>query len=524
MPQVAALLCPEGDLSVSASNPYTSLNRRLGEVQLISWFLSYDIKNFKNDFKLNEKLSEKIASALFNSAASLIPAYAKFLRSFGWKSPYTISPKMPWGKVPAMDKKNYINEHNLGELVPGGNLGQIGKIISLSSGSSGQAFFWPRGAWQEIEGALFHEYLLTSKFEIHKYRTLVVVAFSMGSYLAGTYTYNSIRWVGSKGYDLTVVTPGIGAQDALSMVTKLAPLYEQIILVGYPPFIKDLLEDGIKQGIDWSSHKMRLLLASEFFSEKWRDGVAKLAGISDVMSSTTNIYGASEGTLFGWETAEAIFIRRAAQHNPKLHQALFGSDLTPTLIEYNPTFRYFEIINGNLHLTCWSGIPLIKYDLKDRGGILTSEQRRRIFKEHGIDLMAQLGPDKISDLPMVYVLGRTDSAASIYGVLIYPEYIKAALEEEWDRVTGKFTISSMSDGQDNPELNIHIELKSDRRATSALIRSLEKKIRLVLLRRSREYSALLSAVGLKAYPHVFLHSKNDPDYFPTRIKQKWINH
>lgn len=507
---------------MSRANPFLDPHFPVSEADLIKWYLDFDLLHNKNTLLQSGIPKPILKYRYFKEAVSRIPSYRQFLRDSGWVGNYQINSESDWQKIPPMDKQNYISQHTQNELVLDENLGQAGKIVSLSSGSSGQAFYWPRAGWQEIEGALFHELLLTSLFKINERKTLVVVAFSMGSYLAGTYTYNSVRWVGAKGYDLTVITPGLGETDALSMIAKLAPLYEQVILVGYPPYLKDLLEAGLKLGLNWPAWNTKLLFASELFSETWRDGVAKLAGIKDVLIDTTNIYGASEGTLFGWETKEAIFIRRQAESNKELHLALFGSELTPTLIEYNPSFRYFEVIDGTLYLTAWAGIPLIRYNLKDKGGILTASNRRAILKKFGIDLLTHFKKEELSELPMVYVLGRADSAASIYGVLVYPEYIKLALEQEWERLSGKFSILTQGIGQNNPELIIHVELKRGKKKSLQLTKKIESDIKAVLSHRSREYASLISAVGKKAWPKVVLHSRGDQKYFPTRVKQKWI--
>lgn len=504
---------------MSHTNPYLASDQTFGERELIDWFLSYDISHYSSDFQGS---GESQAFKLFARSASRIPAYRDFLAQHGWRGKYQVIKHTQWEGIPPMDKQSYIGLHSLDQLVEEASLGRHGKMISLSSGSSGQAFMWPRSTYQEIEGALLHEQLLTTQFAIGSRRTLVVVAFSMGSYLAGTYTYNSIRWVASKGYDLTVVTPGIDMQDGLDLITKLAPLYDQVILAGYPPYIKDMLEVGVSQGINWAGIQVKLLMASEFFSEIWRSGVSELAGISDVTHSTTNIFGASEGTMFGWETPEAIFLKQVATQHPDLHRALFGGDLTPTLVEYNPLHRYFEVIDGSLHVTARTGIPLIRYDLKDRGGILTAQSRRAILHQFGIELPPAI-LRRASDLPMVYVSGRADSAASIYGILIYPQYIKEALENESHRVSGRFTLVSKSLGEKNPQLVIHVELKKGRKLSSPFASHLEQLITRAILNRSREYGTLLASIGDKARPHVFLHPKNDPDYFSTRIKQKWID-
>lgn len=507
-----------------STNPFTRVVPDASEKDLINWYLNYSISNFKQDFKNDSMLAKKLAYDKFNHALSSVPAYKQFLQQKGWTKKSNTYSEQEWDSIPLMDKSNYISKYPLNELVSNNTNSGIGKIISLSSGSSGTASYWPRGPWQEIEGALLHEQLLTNCFEIDKQSTLVVVAFTMGSYLAGTYTFNSVRWVGSKKYNLSVISPGIASQDGINMISKLAPYYDQIVLAGYPPFIKDLLEEGVNNGIKWQNWRIKLLMASEFFSEKWREGIGKLAGIKDVVKDTTNIFGASEGTLFGWESQEAIIIRQEASKNKELNMALFGSNLMPTLVEYNEALRYFEVIDGRLILTALGGVPLIRYDLKDNGGILSVEKRRKILLDYGIDITKRISSKSLSNNPMVYVLGRADQASSIYGVLIYPEYVKFAIEDEVNRLTGKFTMLTAGIGEGNAELNIHLELKKGKKRTEEYVRYLEEKIRLTLIGKSHEYMTLENSVSVKCWPKVYLHSNGDPSYFGSRIKQKWTDH
>jgi phenylacetate-CoA ligase len=506
------------------SSPLLAPKLHYKDFEYINWFFTHKIKDLVSSQVLDADSILKLNFKRFYEAANSVPAYKSYLRALGVR-PLSLKPTQAnWDKIPQIDKKNYISKNNLSDMTLGGHISSHNKMLSLSSGSSGNPTFWPRGIYQEIEGAYFHEQLLTSHFALADHKTLVVVTFSMGSYLAGTYTYNSLRWVASKGYDMSIVTPGINKEDCLSMIKSLAPYYDQVILAGYPPFVKDLLELGVIKGIKWEDWHIKLLLASEYFSEKWRDGVAKIAGIKDVISDTTNIYGASEGTLFGWESKEAIFIKRAASQNKTLHRALFGSDLTPTLVEYNPALRYFEVIEGRLHLTAWAGVPLIRYDLKDYGGILSTEKRRKILRDFGIDISKHFKKSELTDYPMVYVEGRVDLSASIYGVLIFPEYIKKVVENEWDRLSGRLTIQTRSEEADNNTLLIHLELKEGKKKNLNFVKKLENSIKNELKKSSREYASLESAVGAKVWPKVILHSKNESDYFSKGIKQKWIAH
>jgi phenylacetate-CoA ligase len=499
-----------------------SPNTSKTELPYINWFINQKISDLTSQHQLSPAAIIKHNLKIFNLAAKSVPAYKKFLEDSDYKSAKHTLVSTDWQNIPTMNKSNYISKHSINDLSVGGDIYNQGKIISLSSGSSGKATFWPRGIHQEIEGAYLHELLLTSHFDLAKQKTLAVVTFSMGSYLAGTYTYNSIRHVASKNYDLTLITPGINVEDCLSMISQLAPSYDQVILAGYPPFIKDLLELGVNRGMSWDKYRVKLLFASEYFSEVWRDGVAKIAGIKNVINDTTNIYGASEGTMFGWETKESIFIRREASKNIALHKALFGSEFTPTLVEYQESLRYFEVIEGRLHLTAWGGVPLVRYDLRDFGGILNCTARRKILSDFGINIYDHLKLSELTTNPMVYVSGRADLSASIYGVLIYPDNIKKVLENHWDRTSGKFTIQTRPEDENNGVLTIHVELKQDKKISTKFESLLAKEIKLQLIQNSREYATLVSAVGSKVDPVVVLQPKNDTHYFSHGIKHKWI--
>ncbi|MFN8566593.1 MAG: hypothetical protein U0Z44_03515 [Kouleothrix sp.] len=52
------------------------------------------------------------------------------------------------------------------------------------------------------------------------------------------------------------------------MVAELGPAYDQVVLLGYPPFLKDIADAGRARGLDWSRFAIKLVLAGEVFSEE----------------------------------------------------------------------------------------------------------------------------------------------------------------------------------------------------------------------------------------------------------------
>jgi phenylacetate-CoA ligase len=60
-----------------------------------------------------------------------------------------------------------------------------------------------------------------------------------------------------------------------------------------------------------------------------------------------------------------------------------------------------------------NGIPLIRYDIADEGGVLTRDEVLELCARHGIV------PEPEPDLPFVYVLGRSLFTVSFFGANVY---------------------------------------------------------------------------------------------------------
>ena len=129
----------------------------------------------------------------------------------------------------------------------------------------------------------------------------------------------------------------------------------------------------------------------------------------------------------------------------------------------------------------------------------------------------------VSNLPFVYILGRTDGAASYYGLLIYSEYIRDALEQKkfLKILSGKFVLSVKHSTTYDQYMEIHIELKKEIQANN-LQTVLTKHIIQELKYRSAEFNRLSEAIGKKCDIRIILHPKGEAPYFEIGIKQKWI--
>ena len=360
--------------------------------------------------------------------------------------------------------------------------------------------------------------------------TLGIIGFGLGIWIGGIFTYKNLNSIAQKGYALTLAPVGTNKNIFLKTFKDLAHHFDQVLLMGSPPFIKDVLDEGRDRGIAWGSHRIKILTATEGFSERFRLYLAKKAGIQNPLRDIINVYGTVELGTMAHETPVANLIRRLAVRHKGVYRSIFpDATLLPTLAQYYPHLTYFEEVGGELVATGFgSSYPLVRYRLHDRGGVIGFDEMIEKFKELNIDILAQamragIG-ETIMRLPFVYVYERSDFVVVLRGANIYPEHIRAALqlrELEAD-VTGKCAIAKKEDKKLSERLEVHVELRKGVPQIAARIRRVSKAILAELCARNSEFAYLYTTEGTSIAPRILLHSYEDPVYFPPGIKQKWV--
>ena len=474
-----------------------------------------------------EKLGEKAALKLFKQASERIPAYKDFLKKNRIK-PSTVKTIYDFKKLPTIDKKNYLKKYPLESLYWDGKL-EDANLISVSSGSTGKPFLWPRGVEQETETTNIHNLFISKFFEADKKTTLLIDGYSMGMYVAGVFTLNCSLRLSQIGYPLVVVTPGISKEDIIRIVKNLSSKFEQVVFAGYPPFVKDVIDQGSKEGINWKKLKVKFIFGAESFSESWRDYIMKKVGSENVLKGSMNTYGSADAAILGHETPVSIAVRRLADRNKKLATDLFGEwQRLPSFMQYYPFLRYFEVINEELHFSSHSGIPLVRYNMHDRGNLIKYEKMVELLKNNNLNIGDELKKGKCNDLnwklPFVYLFGRSDFAATIYGLNVYPENIKNALENTKisGLVSGKFTMLTKNWKNQDQYLEINVEMQKGKKSTLKYKTVIEKVVIDTLRDCNYEYNCLFETIGYKkAKPEINLFKYEDPKYFSIGVKQKW---
>jgi len=396
--------------------------------------------------------------------------------------------------------------------------------VAVSSGSTGQPTFWPRSVLHELDVAVRFEQVFYDSFRAHERSTLAVVCFALGNWVGGLYTTSCCWHLARKGYPLMVATPGNNKAEIFRVVRELAPHFEQTVLLGYPPFIKDVIDAGAAEGIDWASYKPKLVFAGEVFSEEWRSLMGQRIGSVSPCFDSASLYGTADGGVLGNETPFSIAIRRWLAGNPEAARTLFGESRLPTLVQYDPDSRFFEMHEGTLVVSGENSVPLVRYHIADKGGVLSYDEMWAFLNGQGIHSVSQLGMNmdfQQRNLPFVFVFGRADFTVSYYGANIYPENVTVGLEQPeimaW--VTGKFVLETQETEDGDTALHIAVELLPGIESDVSMVPVISASIRAQLLRLNSEFANYTPAE--RQLPRITLHPFADAEYFPVGVKHRY---
>jgi phenylacetate-CoA ligase len=462
------------------------------------------------------------AVALFRSVAQEVPAYRAFLDEHGI-DPITIQTFEDFQNLPLTDKQNYLYGQSLADLCRGGTLSNT-DMLAVSSGSTGQPTVWPRSVTDEFAIARRFEQAFYDSFRADERRTLAIVCFALGTWVGGMYTASCCRHLAARGYPITVVTPGNNVAEILRVVHRLGADFDQIVLLGYPPFLKDVIDTGLASAVDWARYRPKLVMAGEVFSEEWRTLVGQRLGSTEPCFDSASLYGTADAGVLGNETPLSVCIRRFLADHPDAARELFGESRLPTLVQYDPRARFFEVRDGTLLFSGDNGVPLVRYHIADSGGLIGFPEMQAFLDRHGFDPRPALrcSSDRgIRPLPFAYVFGRADFTISYFGANVYPENVTVGLEQapidQW--VTGKFVMQAREDDDRNRYLSIVVELGPGVSPAEDKVALIAESVHRNLLRLNSEFAHYVPAD--RQQPRIELAVLGDPDYFPVGVKHRY---
>jgi phenylacetate-CoA ligase len=259
----------------------------------------------------------------------------------------------------------------------------------------------------------------------------------------------------------------------------LKPYYRQFVVASDVYFLKKLLEDGRSAGMRWSRWPVQFVTGGEWFPESYRQYLATLLDVDlDLRQPRTRIIGSMGAAELGFnvcfETHDTVRLRRLAESDERVRQALFGPiDTVPMIGHYDP-LRWFIEVTPTEALGPGGGVftftsvdldaamPLVRYQTGDCGYILPYGRVSQVLRSLKYDAYVP-----VLKHPLLAVAGRTDQSVTVAGRTIRMEFLRALLYS--DR-----TLASMTTGQfhmtaQGGRLHLRIQLQAaaepGRRAT-----------------------------------------------------------
>ncbi|MFA4887733.1 MAG: hypothetical protein WC595_05980 [Candidatus Nanoarchaeia archaeon] len=430
---------------------------------------------------LNFIAKKRLVSAC-KRAAKEVPLYRKLLQEhnidmekFSFKD---------FHKLPEIDKKSYIHKAtSIKDLVRPNAFKEAG-LIYRSSGYSGYPSFWIKSKGEINEARQGYAVALRSVYKTRTYTTLMINCFSLGSWVAGM---SVARFM---DVETSILNLGTNKEEAIEAIKSLGKHFDQIILAGYPPFVKNLLESGEKE-IHWKNLRLHIVLGGEGFSPSFRKHLYEHY-IDQTKGSITSAYASADlGLPGGNETPQTKMVMDELIRTNSLTDLFNGrEDEAPMLFQYNP-INFYIYTNENKELVFTSLSPqsvqpLIKYNLHDRGGVISYKKMQYYLKERNINITF---PFK---LPFIYVYGRSQGELKLHGRALYPENIKEAIyanPQISKQVTGVFKMYLVQKGGET-RLHIDLELKQSLKPTPLLKKNFTKFLQQSLSKTCSAYQKL----------------------------------
>lgn len=342
--------------------------------------------------------SKNRAISACRNAARLSPAYRTLLHEQG-VDPAQLGPQTDWNRLPVLTKANTFERFTLAQLSRPLPANALADVLT-SSGRSGRSYGFRLTAREQHEEGWFDIDLgLQDVFGVDEKPTLLVNCLPMG--------------VVFRSRAVAVANVSVREDMACSILRDVGPGFEQTLLCTDPLFIRRLLDEAQRVGVDWRALNTSVIVGEEVLVEAQRDYIAARMGI-DIDRDPHRIVGSSFGVgelglnlLF--ETRETIRMRRAMRTKPAMVQLLCGSaavDALPSVFCYNPLRTYIEILNpdasgfGELCITMLDSnavIALPRYATGDLGRLIPSQEAAQ-----GAAMAGTAAPW----LPLVAIQGR----------------------------------------------------------------------------------------------------------------------
>jgi phenylacetate-CoA ligase len=465
-----------------------------------------------------ERLSPHAALRAAAHARQRVPAYRELLEKSGWRDQPRLNPVERLRLLPVTDKETYIKAYRTELRCLDGRIPPVGTQIDESSGSTGIPYNWVRSAAELHE---VHQELSQFARYLCGHNVITINGFSMGSWATGVNVGEAMRAIG------IVKSTGPDVDKILYTLEFFGPDYPYII-TGYPPFLKHLVDEGERRGLDWSRYHVFGFMGGEGLSESLR------AYLERRFQAVYSGYGASDLDIgVAGELPLSVWIRRHAAENEELRRALFGDDpRLPMLFQYDPLDYYVETNQQRELIVTINRLvvlsPRIRYNIHDTGGTLSFKRMLAVLRDFGLDpIKACHRPGQpIFPLRFLYLFGRSDSTMSYMGANIYPEDIEQALFDDAEdaRRLGSFAMEVVDVGHGEQRPSVHVEVVEGAVEDEALAQRLRERVIARLLANNRDFRAAVGEDASAGEVLVRLHQPGTGPFVANqgRIKRRYI--
>lgn len=388
-----------------------------------------------------EGLSARRVVRRFHEVARRVPFYAELLAARGVRPDAVPDLDAFLARCPVLEKGDLFGSVPLHLLCVDGRIGRPAGVLT-SSGQGGHFALGLSSLRQARRAEAAIALGLQHAFQTDDRKSLLINALPMGVRFACT--------------TVTVAETSVREDMVAALVKALGPYYEQVILVLDPLFAKRLSDQGRDLGLDWSAHRINVILGEETFGEGFRSYLARRLG-QDPNGWGQGLVGSSLGVaelglnLF-FETRETIPIRQLAQSRPEHLRAGLGDwpgRVPPLLFVYDPRRVFVEVVEpdaagfGDLVVSTLDpaqALPLLRYRTGDLARRVRHEALGAALSRLGFGDMA------LPRLPMVAVAGRREDRLADGRTLL--DLKDALYSEDWvaDRITGAFRVQGEGSG------------------------------------------------------------------------------
>jgi len=254
-----------------------------------------------------------------------------------------------------------------------------------------------------------------------------------------TFVINTCAMGVSIPTSLPSINLSVRSDKALALLRALRPYYRQFVVTSDVYFLKKLIEDGRRAGMQWQRWPVQFVMGGEWFPESYRQYLAGLLEVDlDRLRPRTHILGSMGAAELGFnlcfETQETVRLRRLAAADERVRQALFGpTDTVPMIGHYDPRRWFIEVAplpepgasGGALVFTSLdmrAAMPLVRYQTGDCGHLFSHGQVRRILRALKYDAYVPT-----STYPLLAVAGRTDQSLRVSDTTVRMEFLRSVL-------------------------------------------------------------------------------------------------